>query len=70
MVLQNQGNLDVINTGSKEQLMNTLQMAEDQAQKIIDYRNQNGPFRSVDDLSKVSGIDASIVSKLKVKLGI
>jgi competence protein ComEA len=35
------------------------------AQRIIDYRTEHGPFRSVDDLRKVSGIGDVIFAGIK-----
>ena len=35
------------------------------AQDIIDYRDANGGFSSVDDLANVSGIGEKILEKLK-----
>ncbi len=32
---------------------------------IVDYRTANGPFSSVDDLMKVSGIDEKILKQIK-----
>ena len=45
-----------INTATAEQLKNIPGMDESLAQSIVDYRQANGPFSSVDDLSQVSGI--------------
>ncbi len=35
------------------------------AQRIIDYRNQNGPFVKIEDIKNVSGIKEDIFSKIK-----
>jgi comEA protein len=35
------------------------------AQKIIDYRNENGPFQRIEDIMNVSGIGPSTFDKLK-----
>ena len=34
-----------------------------QAQAIVDYREKNGPFKSVDDLAKVKGIGMKVVEQ-------
>jgi competence protein ComEA len=35
------------------------------AQRIVDYRSQNGPFRTIEDLLKVSGIGEGTFEKIK-----
>lgn len=40
------------------------------AQAIVDYRTEHGAFESLDDLTKVPGIGASIVESNKDKLSI
>ncbi len=38
------------------------------AKAIIDYRDKNGPFKSVDELAKVKGFGAKTVDKLRPDL--
>jgi competence protein ComEA len=35
------------------------------AQAIVDYRTKNGDFKSIDDLSQVTGIGAKTIEKIK-----
>jgi len=35
------------------------------AQRIVDYRSENGPFRRIEDLLKVSGIGPATLEKIK-----
>ena len=34
------------------------------AQRIVDFRTENGPFKTVDDLANVSGVGPSILAKI------
>ena len=53
-----------INTADKESLMMSIKgVGETRAEAIIAYREQNGAFNSVEELTEVRGIGASIVEK-------
>ncbi|MCH8845995.1 MAG: helix-hairpin-helix domain-containing protein [Proteobacteria bacterium] len=51
-----------INTADKESLMSAITgVGEKRAEAIIAYREQNGPFKSIEELVEVRGVSASIV---------
>ena len=54
-----------INTASKEELMTLAGIGENKADNIIKYRQENGCFSAVEDLTNVSGIGESIFNKIK-----
>src|SRR5438270_9775416 len=54
-----------INTASKEELDALPEIGPVKAQAIIDYRNANGPFKTPEDVMKVSGIKEGTYAKIK-----
>jgi len=57
-----------INTASKEDLMTLKGIGEAKAQDIIDYREKNGPFKTLEELMNVSGIGEAAFEKLKEQI--
>ena len=52
-----------INTAGKETLMTLSGVGESLAEKIIDYREQNGAFKTVQELTNIRGIGQSLLEK-------
>ncbi len=57
-----------INTATKAQLDGLKGIGPAKAQAVIDYRTKNGPFKTVDDLEKVSGIGPATMKDLRDKI--
>lgn len=57
-----------INTANLEKLQTLPGIGESIAQKIIDYREQNGKFETIDDIKNVSGIGESKFNNIKDKI--
>lgn len=54
-----------INIASKETLTSLSGIGDAKAQKIIDYRNENGLFKSIEDLKNVTGISEKLFEQIK-----
>lgn len=54
-----------INTADSAQLQTISGIGQSKADKIIAYRNSNGPFGSVDELTNVSGIGAKTLESIR-----
>jgi competence protein ComEA len=54
-----------INTADAETLQTLKDIGPITAQKIIDHRNKNGPFKKKEDIKKVEGIGDKTFEKLK-----
>jgi competence ComEA-like helix-hairpin-helix protein len=54
-----------INTASLEEIESLPSISPTTAQKIIEYRDKNGPFQTVEDLLNVVGIGPSALEQIK-----
>ncbi|HMM74453.1 MAG TPA: ComEA family DNA-binding protein [Gammaproteobacteria bacterium] len=60
-----------INAASAAELANGMVgIGQSKAEAIIDYREQNGPFKSVDDLALVKGIGPATIEKNRDRIGV
>ena len=64
------GDLVNINTADVEQLATLKGIGPAMAQRIIDYREQNGKFKTLDELKNVRGIGQKKFDALKDKITI
>jgi competence protein ComEA len=57
-----------LNRATKSQLDTLDGIGPVIAQRIIDYRKVNGPFLTIDDIQKVSGIGTAKFAQIKSKI--
>ncbi len=59
-----------INTATVQELTSVSGIGESRALAIIDYREKNGRFGSIEDIKNVDGIKDGLFSKIKDKITI
>ena len=59
-----------INTATKEELKTISGVGDVTSQKIIDYREKNGGFKTIEDLKKIGGFGDKSLEKVKDKIDI
>ncbi len=61
----NESQLVSLNQATKEELLLLPGIGEAKAQSIIDYREENGSFKTIEDIMQVKGIGESLFAKIK-----
>lgn len=59
-----------INQADVEALQQIKGIGKKKAQRIVDYRTQNGPFKSIEELTQIKGISLKILEMNKGRLSI
>jgi competence protein ComEA len=57
-----------VNKAPVDELQTGLGLSAEQAKAIVDYRQQNGDFKSLADLKKVASLDASKIDAIKDRI--
>lgn len=67
---ESQGTLININTASVGELTSLSGIGQNRADAIIEYRQSNGRFQSIEDIMKIPGIKQGIFNKIKNKISV
>lgn len=67
---ESQGTLININTASAGELTSLSGIGQSRADAIIEYRQSNGKFQSIEDIMKIPGIKQGIFNKIKNKISV
>lgn len=59
-----------LNKANQAELESVKGVGPKKAKAILDYRDKNGPFKSVDDLAKVKGFGKSSVDKVRKEFSV
>ena len=59
-----------INTATVEELDAVKTITPAKAKAIVEYRTQNGPFKSIDELKKVKGFGDKSIAKVASELSV
>ena len=59
-----------VNTAQQSELQGVKGLDKQKAKAIIEYRAQNGPFGSLDDLEKIPGMSREVVARLGPELAV
>ena len=62
--IQNDGKVN-LNTATKEELMTLPGVGESKAKLIIQYREEQGTFQTIEDVMNISGIKEGLFDKIK-----
>ncbi len=54
-----------INRASKDELLRISYISEDVAQNIVDYREENGDFETIEEIQNVNGIGKKIFYNIR-----
>ncbi|WP_249043379.1 ComEA family DNA-binding protein [Paenibacillus faecis] len=65
-----QNGLISINTAGTVELQEIPGIGEKKAKAIVDYRNEHGPFKLVDELTNVKGIGEKMLEKMRPHIGL
>ena len=62
---KNNTSLISINNATIEELSKLSGIGDAKAKQIIEYRTQNGPFKTIEDIKQVPGIGENIFAQIK-----